>query len=64
MSASIPNLKSFVEARMHHEDDNISRGSDTNYQRVSFQKQGAKVLKKDQNYKKNLFSAMTTRVIK
>eukprot|EP00347_Sterkiella_histriomuscorum_P024104 403332295 len=70
MSQSIPNLRSFVEQRLNinqlEEDDLVSRGSETsNLKKPQFQKQGAKTLKtSDQNYKKNLFSAMTSRVIK
>ena len=61
MSQSIPNLRSFVESRLAQEE--VQRESEGG-KRIQFQKQSGKIMKNDTHYKKNLYSAMTTRVLK
>ena len=66
MSQSIPNLKSFTDMR---EAEMLKHGSiDPNYsfnlKKPEFEQASGKKKNKEDNYKRNLYAAMTSRVLR
>ena len=58
----LPNLKNFAEQKQQN-DDHKSDEDTVNYKKPPFQRPVGKHLKREESYKKTLFSAMTSRVL-